>query len=71
MHTPLPLALGFGISTPAHAQICTRAGADGVIVGSAIVGIVERNLKDPDAIEHELKEYVSAMKKALIIDYPE
>jgi tryptophan synthase alpha chain len=66
MHTPLPLALGFGISTPAHATTCTRAGADGVIVGSAIVEIVERNLKDPNAMEREVKEYVSAMKNALI-----
>ncbi len=47
-HTPLPLAIGFGISNPAQAQAYTRAGADGVIVGSAIVEIVERNLMDPD-----------------------
>lgn len=64
-HTSLPLAIGFGISTPAHAQTCVRAGADGVIVGSAIVEIIERNLNDPDAMEHQLKEYASAMKKAL------
>ena len=64
-HTTLPLALGFGISTPAHANVCTRAGADGVIVGSAIVEIVERNLKDTDTMVHELKDYVSSMKKAL------
>jgi tryptophan synthase alpha chain len=69
-YTSLPLAIGFGISTPAQAQTCARAGADGVIVGSAIVEIVERNLKDPDAMERELKEYVSAMKKAIIIDQP-
>jgi tryptophan synthase alpha chain len=62
-HTALPLALGFGISTPAHARICARAGADGVIVGSALVGIVERKLDDPDAMERELKEYVSSMKE--------
>ncbi len=66
MHTPLPLALGFGISTPAHAQICARAGADGVIVGSAIVEIVERNLKNPDAMERELKDYVMGMKQATL-----
>jgi tryptophan synthase alpha chain len=65
-HTTIPLALGFGISTPAHVQTCARAGADGVIVGSAIVEIVERTLKDPDAMEHELKEFVSVMKKAII-----
>jgi len=34
------------------------------------VEIVERNLNDPDRMEHELKEYVSAMKKALIGDNP-
>ena len=43
-HTDVPLALGFGISTPAHAKTCADAGADGVIVGSAIVDIVGKNL---------------------------
>jgi tryptophan synthase alpha chain len=69
-HTSLPLAIGFGISTPAQAQTCARAGADGVIVGSAIVEIVERNLKDPDSLELELMKYVSVMKKALISNHP-
>jgi tryptophan synthase alpha chain len=63
-HTPLPLALGFGISTPAHADICARAGADGVIVGSAIVEIVECNLNKPDLMERKLQDYVVGMKKA-------
>jgi tryptophan synthase alpha chain len=37
--TPLPVAVGFGISTPAQAQ--TLAGqADGVVVGSALVEIL-------------------------------
>ena len=65
MHTPLPLALGFGISTPAHVRTCARAGADGVIVGSAIVEIVEKNLGKPDTMERDLKVYLSQMKKAL------
>jgi tryptophan synthase alpha chain len=64
-HTGLPLALGFGISTPAHAKTCTAAGADGIIVGSAIVRIVEDTLGKPDQMETELREYVSRMKKAL------
>ncbi len=46
-HTTIPLALGFGISTPDHAKVCAGAGADGVIVGSAIVDIVEKNLGKP------------------------
>jgi tryptophan synthase alpha chain len=69
-HTSLPLAIGFGISTPAQAKTCAKAGSDGVIVGSAIVEIVERNLEDPGLMEHELKDYVSAMKKALSGDHP-
>ena len=37
--TPLPVAVGFGISTPD--QACTVAGhADGVVVGSALVDIL-------------------------------
>jgi tryptophan synthase alpha chain len=64
-YTTLPLALGFGISTQAHAKVCTHAGADGVIVGSAIVEIVERNLEDTDTMVRELQDYVSSMKKHL------
>ena len=68
-HTSLPLAIGFGISTPAQAKICANAGADGVIVGSAIVEIVERNRNDPDTMEHLMKNYVSDMKSALFKDH--
>ena len=60
--TRIPLALGFGISSPAHVQTCASAGAEGVIVGSALVGIVERNINDSDIMERELKEFVLAMK---------
>jgi len=64
-HTEIPLALGFGISTPDHARVCAEAGADGVIVGSAIVDIVGKNLGNPDKMERDLKTYVVQMKKAL------
>jgi len=64
-HTGIPLALGFGISTPDHAKICASAGADGVIVGSAIVDIIEKNLGNPDDMITNLKAYVELMKKAL------
>ena len=58
--TDLPLAVGFGINTPEQAREIGKI-ADGVIVGSAIVKIIEQHGEDAtDA----LKEYVSSMKKA-------
>ena len=35
--SPAPVAVGFGVSKPAHARALARAGADGVIVASALV----------------------------------
>ena len=58
--TDLPLAVGFGINTPEQAKNIGKI-ADGVIVGSAIVKIIEKY--GEDATE-PLKEYVSSMKKA-------
>ncbi|CAN5635897.1 tryptophan synthase subunit alpha [soil metagenome] len=35
--SPLPVAVGFGVSRPAHVRAVARTGADGVVVGSALV----------------------------------
>jgi len=45
-----PIAVGFGISQPAHVQSVWKV-ADGAVVGSAIVREVEDNLKRPDLVE--------------------
>jgi tryptophan synthase alpha chain len=45
--TKLPLALGFGVSTPAQVAEVARL-ADGVVVGSAIVKFIEANGASPD-----------------------
>ena len=58
--TDLPLAVGFGINTPEQAKDISRL-ADGVIVGSAIVKIIEEHGEDAADV---LKEYVSSMKEA-------
>ena len=39
-HSPVPVALGFGISNGAQAAAAAAAGADGVIVGSRLVRAV-------------------------------
>jgi tryptophan synthase alpha chain len=35
--SPVPVAVGFGVSTPAHVRALAKAGADGVVVASALV----------------------------------
>jgi tryptophan synthase alpha chain len=42
-HTSLPVAVGFGVKTPEHALAIAR-GADGVVVGSALVEAVRTSL---------------------------
>ncbi len=44
--SPVPVAVGFGVSRPAHARAITRAGADGVVVGSALVDALGRDGRD-------------------------
>jgi tryptophan synthase alpha chain len=52
-HTPLPIAVGFGIATREHvAQVA--AVADGVVVGSALVNVVQAHLQDRGRIGPEL-----------------
>jgi len=41
--SPVPVAVGFGISRPAHVRAIARAGADGVIVASALVDALGPN----------------------------
>jgi tryptophan synthase alpha chain len=57
----IPCATGFGISTPEQAAKMAQL-ADGVIVGSAIVKIVEQH--GVNCVPH-VAEYVRAMKKAI------
>ncbi len=59
----LPLAVGFGISSPAMARAATRH-ADAAVVGSACVKIVERNGRDPRG-PAELTRFVRSLKNAL------
>jgi tryptophan synthase alpha chain len=54
--SPVPTAVGFGISTGAHVRRFRRH-ADAVVVGSALVGKIEEcrsDLLDPNRIDHAL-----------------
>jgi tryptophan synthase alpha chain len=50
----LPICVGFGISTPAHARE-VGAMADGIVVGSAIVRAAERSVDDAVALTRSLR----------------
>jgi len=47
----VPKAVGFGIKTGDHAERIVSAGADGVIVGSALVDIVAEGYENGDSTE--------------------
>jgi len=60
----IPLAVGFGISKPKHVEKAVRSGADGVIVGSAFVDIIARNLKNERKMLSELDRFAASLKAA-------
>lgn len=63
-NTEVPCAIGFGISTPEQARKMADF-SDGVIVGSAIIKLLEQYGKDAPKY---IGEYVKKMKSALVND---
>jgi tryptophan synthase alpha chain len=64
---PLPLAVGFGISTPEQVEAVSKV-ADGVVVGSALVRIVEESGSAPNLarlIEAEVRRLSSPLHAGL------
>lgn len=61
--TELPIAIGFGISSPEQAASVAQIG-DGVIVGSALIELIRQNADQPDLCDR-VKEFVSALKAAV------
>jgi tryptophan synthase alpha chain len=57
--TDLPLALGFGISTPEQASAVAKM-ADGVVVGSAFVRMIEKHSTDA-----EIEAFARALRQAM------
>ncbi|MHC4482205.1 MAG: tryptophan synthase subunit alpha [Planctomycetota bacterium] len=63
--TTVPVCVGFGISKPEHAAAVASAGADGVIIGSRIVKIIEENLSSKDKMFAETSTFLSDVKTAI------
>ena len=62
--SPVPVAVGFGVSKPAHVQMLVRAGADGVIVASALVDALGPDGRDVPALSRLVGELRAATGRA-------
>jgi tryptophan synthase alpha chain len=63
--TSVPICVGFGISKPEHAVEVAKAGADGVIIGSKVVQLIEDNLGKKKKCLAEIAAFVSEVRKAI------
>lgn len=58
--SPVPVAVGFGISTPEHVSAIARADADGVVVASALVDALGPDGRDLAAVRTLAQELRAA-----------
>ena len=70
-YTELPLAVGFGVSTPEMARRVAQT-ADGVIVGSSLIERIEKKLpvipKEPEKVIGEISSYLNNLKYGMTLD---
>ncbi|HTF99652.1 MAG TPA: tryptophan synthase subunit alpha [Nitrospirota bacterium] len=64
-HTEKPVCVGFGVSTPDQATQIAGWGADGVIVGSALVKVIEENGGAPELADKAAR-FVRALKQGVL-----
>jgi tryptophan synthase alpha chain len=65
----MPVAVGFGISSPSHIKPMIRAGADAIIVGSAIVNIIRNFSGNKRKMLQQIELFVQDLKKACRQNY--
>lgn len=61
----LPIFLGFGISTPTQSKTMIDYGADGVIIGSAIIELIKKNLENFSNMKKELVKFATSIKNSI------
>jgi tryptophan synthase alpha chain len=64
----VPVAVGFGISRPAHAKIMIAAGAEAIIIGSAIINKISDGGSGTRMLL-DLENFARSMKRACKIKY--
>jgi tryptophan synthase alpha chain len=63
--TDVPVCVGFGVGTAQHARTVADAGADGVIIGSKLVAMIEDHLNDPRQAIAEVTKLLREVRAAL------
>ncbi len=63
--TSVPVCVGFGISKAQHAATVASAGADGLIIGSKIVRLIEENLGNKEKCLAEISRFLREVKSAI------
>jgi tryptophan synthase alpha chain len=63
--TNVPVCVGFGISSPEQASAVTSAGADGIIIGSRLIQIIEQNLTNKTKMLAEISTFLKTLKTAI------
>ena len=61
--SPVPVAVGFGVSRPAHVRALVAAGADGVIVASALVDALGPDGRDVTSLADLVRELRAATRR--------
>lgn len=61
-HSNIPVAVGFGISTPEHGRFMIDAGADAIIIASAIINRIKDYSENERKMNQEIQSFVSSMK---------
>ena len=62
-HTRLPIAVGFGVSNPQQAKLVAQ-DADAVVVGSAVVNQIAKNVKSKDMVKR-VGKFVKSLANAV------
>lgn len=65
----VPKAVGFGISEREHAERIVAAGADGIIVGSALVDVVAAGDTDGRTVEERLESKACELKEGALAGF--